>query len=120
MKLTKNENARLITRLEEVDRQKVNEHYLVEGGNPNANERIDFNLLKWVPFSRSGKVAYKTDNPVMATDANIDGKIIAQPGESICVNKSNCSIVEYNKTIRFGLLLGVTPPKTEGTKINSS
>ena len=117
MKLTKNENARLITRLEEVDRQKVNEHYLVEGGNPNANERIDFNLLKWVPFSRSGKVAYKTDNPVMATDANIDGKIIAQPGESICVNKSNCSIVEYNKNDPIWAALGVTPPKTEAPKL---
>lgn len=117
MKLTKNENARLITRLEEVDRQKVNEHYLVEGGNPNANERIDFNLLKWVPFSRSGKVAYKTDNPVMATDANIDGKIIAQPGESICVNKSNCSVVEYNKNDPIWTALGVTPPKTEAPKL---
>ena len=117
MKLTKNENARLITRLEEVDRQKVNEHYLVEGGNPNANERINFNLLKWVPFSRSGKVAYKTDNPVMATDANIDGKIIAQPGESICVNKSNCSIVEYNKNDPIWAALGVTPPKTEAPKL---
>ena len=117
MKLTKNENARLITRLEEVDRQKVNEHYLVEGGNPNANERINFNLLKWVPFSRSGKVAYKTDNPVMATDANIDGKIIAQPGESICVNKSNCSIVEYNKNDPVWAALGVTPPKTEAPKL---
>ena len=117
MKLTKNENARLITRLEEVDRQKVNEHYLVEGGNPNANERINFNLLKWVPFSRSGKVAYKTDNPVMATDANIDGKIIAQPGESICVNKSNCSVVEYNKNDPIWTALGVTPPKTEAPKL---
>ena len=117
MKLTKNENARLITRLEEVDRQKVNEHYLVEGGNPNANEQINFNLLKWVPFSRSGKVAYKTDNPVMATDANIDGKIIAQPGESICVNKSNCSIVEYNKNDPIWAALGVTPPKTEAPKL---
>ena len=117
MKLTKNENARLITRLEEVDRQKVNEHYLVEGGNPNANERIDFNLLKWVPFSRSGKVAYKTDNPVMATDANIDGKIIAQPGENICVNESNCSAVEYNKNDPIWAALGVTPPKTEAPKL---
>ena len=117
MKLTKNENARLITRLEEVDRQKVNEHYLVEGGNPNANERINFNLLKWVPFSRSGKVAYKTDNPVMATDANIDGKIIAQPGESICVNESNCSTVEYNKNDPIWAALGVTPPKTEAPNV---
>ena len=53
----------------------------------------------------------------MATDANIDGKIIAQPGESICVNKSNCSIVEYNKTIPIWAALGVTPPKTEAPKL---
>ena len=117
MHQTLNKNARIYTRLEEVKREEVKEHYLVEGGNPNANERINFNLLKWVSFSRAGKVAYKTDNPVMATDANIDGKIIAQPGENICVNESNCSTVEYNKNDPIWAALGVTPPKTEAPNV---
>ena len=117
MHQTLNKNARIDTRLEEVKREEVKEHYLVEGGNPNANERINFNLLKWVPFSRAGKVAYNTDNRVMATDANIDGKIIAQPGENICVNESNCSTVEYNKNDPIWAALGVTPPKTEAPNV---
>ena len=117
MRETLNKNARIDTRLEEVKREKVKDHYLVEGGNPNANERINFNLLKWVPFSRAGKVGYNTDNPVMATDANIDGKIIAQPGENICVNESNCSTVEYNKNNPIWAALGVTPPKTEAPNL---
>ena len=117
MHQTLNKNARIDTRLEEVKREKVEEHYLVESGNPNANERINFNLLKWVPFSRAGKVAYNTDNRVMATDANIDGKIIAQPGENICVNESNCSTVEYNKNDPIWAALGVTPPKTEAPNV---
>ena len=117
MHQTLNKNARIDTRLEEVKREKVEEHYLVEGGNPNANERINFNLLKWVSFSRAGKVAYNTDNRVMATDANIDGKIIAQPGENICVNESNCSTVEYNKNDPIWAALGVTPPKTEAPNV---
>ena len=117
MHQTLNKNARINTRLEEVKRETVEEHYLVEGRNPNANERINFNLLKWVSFSRAGKVAYKTDNPVMATDANIDGKIIAQPGENICVNESNCSTVEYNKNDPIWAALGVTPPKTEAPNV---
>ena len=117
MHQTLNKNARIDTRLEEVKREEVKEHYLVEGGNSNANERINFNLLKWVPFSRAGKVAYNTDNRVMATDANIDGKIIAQPGENICVNESNCSTVEYNKNDPIWAALGVTPPKTEAPNV---
>nr|WP_114892265.1 filamentous hemagglutinin N-terminal domain-containing protein [Haemophilus haemolyticus] len=117
MHQTLNKNARINTRLEEVKRETVEEHYLVEGRNPNANERINFNLLKWVSFSRAGKVAYKTDNPVMATDANIDGKIIAQPGENICVNESNCSTVEYNKNDPIWAALGVAPPKTEAPNV---
>ena len=117
MHQTLNKNARIDTRLEEVKREEVKEHYLVEGGNPNANERINFNLLKWVPFSRAGKVAYNTDNRVMTTDANIDGKIIAQPGENICVNESNCSTVEYNKNDPIWAALGVTPPKTEAPNV---
>ena len=117
MRETLNKNARIDTRLEEVKRETVEEHYLVEGRNPNANERINFNLLKWVSFSRAGKVAYKTDNPVMATDANIDGKIIAQPGENICVNESNCSTVEYNKNDPIWAALGVAPPKTEAPNV---
>ena len=117
MHQTLNKNARIDTRLEEVKREEVKEHYLVEGGNSNANERINFNLLKWVSFSRAGKVAYNTDNRVMATDANIDGKIIAQPGENICVNESNCSTVEYNKNDPIWAALGVTPPKTEAPNV---
>lgn len=86
MRETLNKNARIDTRLEETLRQNdLNEHYLLEN---NSSERINFDQLRWVSFSRAGKVVYKNQNAATRpADGKIEGYILPQPNEEVCANE---------------------------------
>ena len=94
MRETLNKNARIDTRLEEVKREKVDEHYLLEDG---SSERINFDQLRWASFSRAGKVVYKNQSKVTRpSDGKIEGHILPMPNEEVCGNeqtRSGCVVV---------------------------
>lgn len=54
-----NSNEHLKTAFELQSDTQLNEHYLLPEGQPNS-AKIDFNTLRWISFSRAGKVASRT------------------------------------------------------------
>ena len=119
MHQTLNKNARIDTRLEEVKREKVNEHYLLEDG---SAERINFDQLRWASFSRAGKVVYKNQNKVTKpSDGKIEGHILPMPNEEVCANeqtRSGCVVVPqalYLNNDPIWAAFNITPPPTSPT-----
>ena len=119
MHQTLNKNARIDTRLEEVKREKVNEHYLLEDG---SAERINFDQLRWASFSRAGKVVYKNQNKVTRpTNGKIEGHILPMPNEEVCANeqtRSGCVVVPqalYLNNDPIWAAFNITPPPTSPT-----
>ncbi|WP_432507800.1 hemagglutinin repeat-containing protein [Haemophilus influenzae] len=119
MHQTLNKNARIDTRLEEVKRENVNEHYLLEDG---SVERINFDQLRWASFSRAGKVVYKNQNKVTRpTNGKIEGHILPMPNEEVCANeqtRSGCVVVPqalYLNNDPIWAAFNITPPLTSPT-----
>jgi len=119
MHQTLNKNARIDTRLEEVKREKVNEHYLLEDG---SAERINFDQLRWASFSRAGKVVYKNQNKITKpSDGKIEGHILPMPNEEVCANeqtRSGCVVVPqalYLNNDPIWAAFNITPPPTSPT-----
>jgi len=119
MRETLNKNARIDTRLEEVKREKVDEHYLLEDG---SSERINFDQLRWASFSRAGKVVYKNQNKVTRpSDGKIEGHILPMPNEEVCGNeqtRSGCVVVPqalYLNNDPIWAAFNIAPPSTSPT-----
>ena len=119
MRETLNKNARIDTRLEEVKREKVDEHYLLEDG---SSERINFDQLRWASFSRAGKVVYKNQNKVTRpADGKIEGHILPMPNEEVCGNeqtRSGCVVVPqalYLNNDPIWAAFNIAPPSTSPT-----
>ena len=119
MHQTLNKNARIDTRLEEVNREKVDEHYLLEDG---SSERINFDQLRWASFSRAGKVVYKNQNKVTRpSDGKIEGHILPMPNEEVCGNeqtRSGCVVVPqalYLNNDPIWAAFNIAPPSTSPT-----
>ncbi|WP_114909141.1 hemagglutinin repeat-containing protein [Haemophilus haemolyticus] len=119
MHQTLNKNARIDTRLEEVKREKVDEHYLLEDG---SSERINFDQLRWASFSRAGKVVYKNQNKVTRpSDGKIEGHILPMPNEEVCANeqtRSGCVVVPqalYLNNDPIWAAFNIAPPSTSPT-----
>ena len=119
MRETLNKNARIDTRLEEVKREKVDEHYLLEDG---SSERINFDQLRWASFSRAGKVVYKNQSKVTRpSDGKIEGHILPMPNEEVCGNeqtRSGCVVVPqalYLNNDPIWAAFNITPPSTSPT-----
>ncbi len=78
-----NLNPHFRAEIETQSDDQINESYVIPKGY-DTKDRIDFNLLKWVPFSRAGKLAFKTDNPK-----------VLQPGDSITASVLLPTVNEY-------------------------
>nr|WP_158529141.1 hemagglutinin repeat-containing protein [Avibacterium paragallinarum] len=123
VKQLNNENARLRTNLEEVSNQAVNKHYLIVD-DPKIGERIDFDQLRWISFSRAGKVIYKNKTiPLRPQDGNITGYILPTPNEETCVDeqtRTGCVPVPqgiYTNQDPVWAAFHINPPETPAPKL---
>ncbi|QJE15612.1 two-partner secretion domain-containing protein [Avibacterium paragallinarum] len=123
VKQLNNENARLRTNLEEVSNQAVNKHYLIVD-DPKIGERIDFDQLRWISFSRAGKVIYKNKIiPLRPQDGNITGYILPTPNEETCVDeqtRTGCVPVPqgiYTNQDPVWAAFHINPPETPAPKL---
>ncbi|MDG2914915.1 filamentous hemagglutinin N-terminal domain-containing protein, partial [Bisgaard Taxon 10/6] len=93
VKSVENINKHLQTRVEQINEEdNLNEHYLLTD-EVETGERINFDLLKWVSYSRAGKVIPKNTPLPTKRPENEDysGYIIPMPNEESCVDESTRS-----------------------------
>ncbi|TEW28820.1 filamentous hemagglutinin N-terminal domain-containing protein, partial [Histophilus somni] len=94
-----NSNEHLKTAFELQSDTQLNEHYLLPEGQPNS-AKIDFNTLRWISFSRAGKVASRaTELKERESNGNFNGYVLPMPNEESCSNltgKKNCQIKPHS------------------------
>lgn len=83
---TLNSNKYIYNVLTEKSKTPVNESYLISGNTLRDGERINFNLLKWISFSRAGKVVFKENTHKPATPSDLATQVLPMPNEMVCQN----------------------------------
>ncbi|MGX2951381.1 hemagglutinin repeat-containing protein, partial [Ursidibacter sp. B-7004-1] len=81
-----NSNQYIHNVLTEKSRTPVNESYLVSGNTLRNGERINFEQLKWVGFSRAGKVVFNNTSQKPENPEELATQVLPMPNEMVCQN----------------------------------
>ena len=112
-----NENLHFHAEIENQSNEVIDEHYIIPQGYK-TEARIDYGLLKWIPFSRAGKLAYRRDNinPLKEGEPIHAEHLLPEVNEITCqdyVNQRGCHIKPesiYNANHPAWGYFGIQPP----------
>ncbi|WP_118805483.1 hemagglutinin repeat-containing protein [Haemophilus haemolyticus] len=112
-----NENLHFHAEIENQSNEVIDEHYIIPRGYK-TEARIDYGLLKWISFSRAGKLAYRRDNinPLKEGEPIHAEHLLPEVNEITCqdyVNQRGCHIKPesiYNANHPAWGYFGIQPP----------
>ncbi|WP_144265940.1 two-partner secretion domain-containing protein, partial [Haemophilus haemolyticus] len=112
-----NENLHFHAEIENQSNEVIDEQYIIPQGYK-TEARIDYGLLKWISFSRAGKLAYRRDNinPLKEGEPIHAEHLLPEVNEITCqdyVNQRGCHIKPesiYNANHPAWEYFGIQPP----------
>ncbi|WP_118811553.1 hemagglutinin repeat-containing protein [Haemophilus haemolyticus] len=112
-----NENLHFHAEIENQSNEVIDEQYIIPQGYK-TEARIDYGLLKWISFSRAGKLAYRRDNinPLKEGEPIHAEHLLPEVNEITCqdyVNQRGCHIKPesiYNANHPAWDYFGIQPP----------
>ena len=112
-----NENLHFHAEIENQSNEVIDEQYIIPQGYK-TEARIDYGLLKWISFSRAGKLAYRRDNinPLKEGEPIHAEHLLPEVNEITCqdyVNQRGCHIKPesiYNANHPAWGYFGIQPP----------
>ncbi|AIL32247.1 two-partner secretion domain-containing protein [Basilea psittacipulmonis] len=113
----KNLNTHFKSEIETISDEKINETYIIPQGYL-TKDRINFNLLKWIPFSRAGKLAYRQDatESLQAGEDITSNTLLPMANEYVCqdyADPASCQIKPesiYDANHPAWAYFNLTPP----------